>query len=181
MQENRRRKRILFLVLVLLWMGAIFAYSARNAADSTVQSRWVGKLFGSIVVADWDDWTPQQQEAFAARWDNLIRKSAHVAEDAVLGALLTALLLVWPSSRRHALKIALPVGVLYAASDELHQYFVPGRACRLTDVGIDTAGVLLGCLAAFGIYTLLKHVSDRNTASSLENPRDFDYDMRRGE
>lgn len=34
--------------------------------------------------------------------------------------------------------------VLYAVSDELHQYFVPGRACRWFDVGVDTAGILLG-------------------------------------
>lgn len=35
---------------------------------------------------------------------------------------------------------------LYAGTDELHQYFVPGRACSLRDVCIDSAGALLGVL-----------------------------------
>ena len=32
----------------------------------------------------------------------------------------------------------------YAATDELHQLFVPGRTGRIIDVGIDAAGALLG-------------------------------------
>ena len=31
-------------------------------------------------------------------------------------------------------------------SDEIHQYFVPGRACRLFDVGVDVFGALTGTL-----------------------------------
>ncbi len=42
------------------------------------------------------------------------------------------------------LKMSVLFCILYAASDELHQYFVPGRACRLFDVGVDTAGILFG-------------------------------------
>lgn len=34
--------------------------------------------------------------------------------------------------------------VLYAASDELHQYFVPGRAALVGDVVIDALGILPG-------------------------------------
>ena len=36
--------------------------------------------------------------------------------------------------------------ILYAASDEFHQLFVPGRAGLITDVCIDSAGALLGIL-----------------------------------
>lgn len=32
----------------------------------------------------------------------------------------------------------------YAASDEFHQIFVPGRTPKVTDVMLDSAGVLLG-------------------------------------
>lgn len=39
--------------------------------------------------------------------------------------------------------IALGICVLYAISDELHQYFVPGRSCRIIDIAIDTSGALL--------------------------------------
>jgi VanZ family protein len=72
-------------------------------------------------------------------WDTLLRKLAHAAEYAVLGALLL-----------RALARELPafvVGVGYAVSDELHQHFVPGRRGAPLDVLIDAAGVAVGVLA----------------------------------
>jgi VanZ family protein len=69
-------------------------------------------------------------------WDLVLRKLAHVAEYAVLGALLArAVGAAW---------VAFALGVLYAASDEVHQSFVAGRAGRPLDVAIDAVGVGLG-------------------------------------
>ena len=34
--------------------------------------------------------------------------------------------------------------MLYAVSDEVHQYFVPGRSAGVIDVVIDTVGSILG-------------------------------------
>jgi len=42
----------------------------------------------------------------------------------------------------------LAVVLLYSASDEIHQAFVPGRTARISDVMIDTAG------GAFGLGVL---------------------------
>ncbi len=36
------------------------------------------------------------------------------------------------------------LGVVYAASDEVHQHFVPGRHATPVDVAIDAVGVALG-------------------------------------
>jgi VanZ family protein len=35
-------------------------------------------------------------------------------------------------------------GLLYAVSDEIHQYFIPGREMRAFDVFIDSLGVIAG-------------------------------------
>ncbi len=35
-------------------------------------------------------------------------------------------------------------GVIYAASDEIHQYFVPGRSCDPIDFIVDSAGLAVG-------------------------------------
>ena len=72
-------------------------------------------------------------------WDLVLRKCAHVTEYAVL-----AFLLVRAIGREAP---ALLLGVLYAASDELHQAFVRGRHASPIDVAIDTVGLLLGLLA----------------------------------
>ena len=71
-------------------------------------------------------------------WDLLLRKLAHAAEYAVLGALLLR------ATGRRGLAFAL--GGLYAISDELHQMFVPGRMGRPLDVAIDALGVACGVL-----------------------------------
>ena len=44
--------------------------------------------------------------------------------------------------------LAIVVGVVYAVFDEVHQYFVPGRACQLRDMIIDICGVSAGVLIA---------------------------------
>lgn len=71
-------------------------------------------------------------------WDTILRKAAHLAEYAVLGALLY-----------RAFQRELPAfltGVAYAATDELHQHFVRGRHGSPVDVAIDAVGVALGML-----------------------------------
>ncbi len=40
------------------------------------------------------------------------------------------------------------VGMLYATSDEIHQFFVPGRSAEVRDVCIDTLGVICGVIIA---------------------------------
>jgi VanZ family protein len=69
-------------------------------------------------------------------WDLALRKIAHAAEYAVLGALLLR------AVGREVPAAAL--GIAYAVTDEIHQSFVAGRQGRPLDVLIDAAGVLLG-------------------------------------
>jgi len=69
-------------------------------------------------------------------WDFALRKLAHAAEYAVLGALLVR------ATGRGALAFGL--GALYAVSDEIHQAFVPGRMGAPLDVAIDAIGVACG-------------------------------------
>jgi VanZ family protein len=71
-------------------------------------------------------------------WDLALRKLAHAAEYAVLGALLVR------ATGRGGLAFA--IGSLYAMSDELHQAFVPGRMGSPVDVAIDALGVACGVI-----------------------------------
>ena len=70
---------------------------------------------------------------------HLVRKMAHIIEFAVLGGLLTLRLI----GVRHRWKMALAFGVLTAICDETLQLFSQ-RGSQITDVLIDSCGVLLG-------------------------------------
>ena len=95
---------------------------------------------------------PQVSEPVVEAVVFYVRKCAHVTEYAVLAMLL------WRALRKPVRgdprpwskpQVALVIGLtfLYAASDELHQYFVPNRQGNPYDVLIDTAGAALGLLA----------------------------------
>jgi VanZ family protein len=73
-------------------------------------------------------------------WDTVLRKLAHIAEYAILGAL------VYRAAGRAS--IAVLLSSAYAATDEIHQAFVAGRHGSPLDWLIDTAGVVLGVAAA---------------------------------
>jgi VanZ family protein len=76
-------------------------------------------------------------------WDTVLRKGAHIAEYAILGALL------YRALGREAL--ALAAGIAYAATDEFHQRFVLGRHSSPVDVAIDAVGLALGMLVWLGL------------------------------
>ncbi len=92
---------------------------------------WAGLIFALSSIPDLG--------TGLGTWDLVLRKLAHAAEFAVLGFLLLRAL------GREA--VALAVGIAYAASDELHQHFVPGRHGSVLDVLLDSVGVAAGVMA----------------------------------
>lgn len=89
---------------------------------------WAGLIFGLSSVSDLG--------TGLGTWDVVLRKIAHFCEYAILGALLLRAL--------GRAEVAVAAGIAYAATDEWHQHFVPGRHAARRDVAIDAAGVLAG-------------------------------------
>ena len=77
-------------------------------------------------------------------WDLVLRKLAHTAEYAILGAL------VFRAVRRVPAAVALASA--FAVTDEFHQTFVSGRHGSPVDWLIDTAGVVIGVVAASRLW-----------------------------
>jgi VanZ family protein len=76
-------------------------------------------------------------------WADLIfKKGAHFTVYAVLAVLFRRAL----REGRGIWALSWVLAVLYAASDEWHQSFVPGRHPQLTDVLIDACGAVTGLL-----------------------------------
>ena len=81
----------------------------------------------------------------------LFRKCGHLSEYAIFALLLwRAIYQPQKNDPRPWLwtpaGLALALVLLYAASDELHQVFVPTRTAHFTDVLIDTSGGAIGLL-----------------------------------
>ena len=82
---------------------------------------------------------------------NFIRKLAHVTEYTMFALLLYGSLrggrdFAW---RARTALLCFVVAAGYSLTDELHQWFVPGRGASLVDCGIDTSGAALGLIVIY--------------------------------
>ncbi|MDR1062209.1 MAG: VanZ family protein [Clostridiales bacterium] len=147
--DRRRRLALAMWAAVAIWMAAIFVLSADQAAESEEKSGAVLSLLSGLLSG----------EGVAMGYDPLdvatvIRKSAHMIEYFVLGLLATtawAATLKGPIGRAakgRARRYGAALGIAYAVTDEIHQYFVPGRAAMISDVMLDAVGVFAGAAIA---------------------------------
>lgn len=92
------------------------------------------------------------------RWviHRYLRKYAHFFVYLFLGSFLMNALVISRVKVWRAFGIAVVVSFLYAISDELHQYFVPGRMPLFMDVIIDTAGASVGIILYSALNALLR-------------------------
>ena len=132
-------------------MAVIFSFSARPAEQSTADSRWAGHMLGQLFVPGVGDCRDKEQESFGEKVDYPVWKTAHAMEYAVLGLLTAGAYIRRGTSIRKGILVPWGIAALYAASDEFHQLFVPGRSGQVSDVVLDSAGVLAGVLLLAGI------------------------------
>lgn len=79
--------------------------------------------------------------------DFIVRKLAHFTEFAILGMLLSGIVLVrFEKPDLYHLSYALLIVLAAAVIDESIQLFTPGRSSQVTDVLIDTSGGLAGII-----------------------------------
>lgn len=62
--------------------------------------------------------------------------------------------------RRRLICVALAC-VALGVADELHQHFVPNRACTALDMGLDAIGTVIGTLVYLATHTLVARISAR--------------------
>ena len=130
--------------LLFIWMMVIFLFSSQNGQlSSDVSEGFAARLF-SIIYPSFRDMSDLEKLTFLETVMLPIRKLAHFTLYFVLG-FLSSLLFVTIKKYGIYIKGIISWGfcVLYAVSDEIHQYFVPDRACAFRDVLIDSSGALL--------------------------------------
>ena len=143
----------LSFVLVLVVMGMIFCFSAQTGQSSGALSGRITARILSIFVPELDSYPEAERLALIKTAGFIIRKAAHFSEFALLG--FSLMLHILQLKRRITVRYsglwAWGVGTVYAISDELHQRFVGGRYPAVTDVCIDSSGVLAGVFCIMGL------------------------------
>lgn len=120
----RIKKFLFFYGPLLAWMGIIFLLSSVPGSD-------------------------HQEYNF---WAFLERKGAHIIEYFVLSILcIRVLWLHFREEDEHIFAWGVLASFVYAIFDEIHQFFVFGRSGRVSDVGIDLVGIIIGAIL-FWIY-----------------------------
>lgn len=131
-------KRIIYLILVVLWMITVFFFSEQNGDESSKVSNETTK---AIV-----QFSKNSSDSLVERVNPYIRKLAHYSLYTVGGILIYLLFKTFKIYRRKQVLYSLVFGILYACSDEIHQIFVPHRSAMVRDVVIDSLGVLTGII-----------------------------------
>lgn len=99
---------------------------------------WAGGIFFFSSIPDLKS---------GLEYDFLLRKIAHITEYFVFTFLLYRAFS--GSFKMNSLRLFMypaVLALLYAVSDEIHQYFVLGRSCSIQDVLIDGIGIIGFCI-----------------------------------
>ena len=154
----KRTKLRMWICIVLLCIVLIFIWgnSCLPAEQSRAFSLWVrnliAPLFGWPIVTKPSKGGP-----------SVLRKVAHFTEFSWLGLGLSWLVHMLRAKKAEIFLMTLSAGAAAAFIDEGIQFFIPGRAPGLKDVGIDTMGVLLG----IGIITLIAYINQRKNKKCI--------------
>ena len=141
-------------------MGMFF-FSAQPATKSKAASNAVKEKVIAIADKIFPGFKKAMQKPGASSLLTfLVRKCAHLFLFFVLGFLSSLNAKVWKiPKKRYA--FAFLFCALYALTDEVHQYFVPGRAMQLTDVLLDSFGALLGICTFLLFFHAERQKSDK--------------------
>ena len=104
---------------------------------------WMALIFGVSSL-------PQLPRVAPPLWQELLSDGAHFVEYAILAGLLwRALRTAMSKALFWTYGLSLVVAAVYAASDEFHQSFVPGRDASVGDFSFDVAGAALALALLF--------------------------------
>lgn len=150
--------RIILIILLIGTFGLIFGFSNQNSKESSGISKKVTEVITKPIKSIQEK-PEQEREIILERIESVVRKLAHFSIYTVVGLLLMALCTTYKLKEMNRISISLIIGVIYASLDEIHQCFTPGRGPQVTDVIIDTMGVLLGILLVMLVIKLYTKIS----------------------
>ena len=156
-------KRTILRIILLIALGfvfyTIFQFSAQNGETSSgLSKKVVSKIINTFSYTK--NLSENTKYKIIEKSQPIVRKLAHFTIYTVVGILIMAFISTYNIILLKKFIISIGVGLVYAVSDEIHQYYVPGRTPKLMDVGIDIAGVFLGIIIVLIVISVFKALFD---------------------
>lgn len=153
MQTKTTFQKIYFyisLIIVLALLVLIFCLSHQNGEESTETSGWFTFLLNFIFPFELTE--------------DFVRTMAHFSEYACLSFFMNNLFVSYKGKLTPVFACAL--SFFYAITDEIHQIFVPSRACQFLDMMIDLAGIVSGMFVFTILYLLTNKLINKKVLSA---------------
>lgn len=141
--------------------GLIFWFSSQSGEASAQMSTQVMHPFARLLAA-----------LFGEAAHTVLRKCAHFILYCALMFLVYNACFQARDKGRLSPVLPFALSVLYAVSDEIHQFFVPGRACRLYDIGVDALGCAVGGLCFWAAAKLCLIICRKHPKKSAAHTED---------
>ena len=159
--------KIISTIFVLVWMITVFIFSSQDGTqtlntsgafiqviDSTLNNVESNNTNKTDTVNTQDN--NNKKYNYSKELQTFVRKNAHYFLYTVGGIILSVFFYAFLKENKKIYAFAILTGMLYAMSDEFHQRFVAGRTSRITDIGIDTLGVITGTILVMIFINILK-------------------------
>ena len=145
--------RIVLFILILTTFITIFRYSSQDGQTSSSLSKEVTEKVTKRInkIQNLEE---TERKNVLSRIEKIIRKIAHFSLYTIVGILLMSLACTYEFTEFKRGGISFLIGLMYACLDELHQFFISERSAQITDVMIDSMGVLFGILLVMLIYKI---------------------------
>lgn len=148
--------KFLTLLPALILMVMIFFFSSKPAVDSNQSSlRIADQVFAAVENFTNNHYEYDQKLVILGFINHIVRKTAHFCEYALLSIAFAFHLFMIGRRRKGLFLLPILLSFLYAATDEFHQTFIPGRAGMIRDVLLDTSGAATGSLFFFLLIIII--------------------------
>ncbi|MBR3163495.1 MAG: VanZ family protein [Clostridia bacterium] len=150
MEVNRRK--IIYLFLIIIWMIIVFAFSNQPADISSKTSGGITEKVVKAITKDDKKISKRKRDIV----EIIVRKCAHFVLYAIGGFLIANYINTTNVQDKRIILYTIVYTLIYAITDEIHQFFVEGRSSELRDIIIDTAGGSFGTILFIALKGFLR-------------------------
>lgn len=156
---------IITALFVFLCFGMIYYFSSQNNNQTNDLSKKFTKQIAEIIFQNFSAMEKGVQNTIINELNLFIRKAAHFSLYFFMSIFVYIGTTIWIKKYLLSGIISVLICMSYAAIDELHQSFVPGRTPLVKDIFIDSSGALLGtviCFLMISAVYFIRHISAKN-------------------